>query len=150
MYSGSWEDIKNICRSLNIGSEKLSLVDQTMVEYYQEMVDRAIDGNLEEYYLTPLRFQYITRADGTEKKIFPGKIRKLARYWTAGLLLNSEFQQLLTNTSEQATAYVEVSQKNLFNMIQWNQRIPGQQWKSGNSPTAIPGLMPPTPPESNF
>ena len=149
-YSGDWTDIKDICRVLNISSENLSLVTQPAVERYMEMVDRAIDGTLEQQYYTPLRYTWLTRSDGVEVPLFPGKIRKLARYWSAGLLLNTEFQQLLSNISEQATAYVETSQKELFNMLQLNQRIPGQIWKSSVGPTMIPGLQPVVPPEPNF
>jgi len=145
-YSGDWVDIKNLCRVLNIGEGKLAKITQSLVEYYQEMVDREIDGSVEQYYYTPLRpyNQYMPAKDATES-IFPGAIRGLARYWTAGLLLTTEFQGLNQNTNEVAQSYVEEAKRKLYEIIRYSRRIPGQQLRHNlrsMPPSMAPGFNP--------
>lgn len=149
-YSGDWVDIRNLCRVLNIGEGKLAKITQSLVEYYQEMVDREIDGSVEQYYYTPLRpyNQYMPAKDATES-IFPGAIRGLARYWTAGLLLTTEFQGLDQNTNEVAQSYVDESKRKLFEIIRYTRRIPGQRLKH-NIKTMPPSMAPGVNPEATF
>ena len=149
-YSGDWVDVRNLCRVLNIGEGKLSKITQNLVEYYQEMIDREIDGSVEQYYYTPLRpYNQYMPASGTTKKIFPGAVRSLARYWTAGALLLSEFQSLDQNTNEAAQNYVEESKRKLYELISFTRRIPGQILRH-NLRTMPPTMAPGTNPEFNL
>lgn len=149
-YSGSWTDIRNICRVLNIGEGKLSKITQELVNYYQEMVDREIDADVEQYYYTPLRYyrQYMPAKVETVN-VFPGEIRSLARYWTAGLLLTSEFQGLDPNANESASNYITESKQKLFNIVQYSRRIRGQK-KKHNLHTMLPNMAPGRTPEQNW
>lgn len=149
-YSGDWKDIENMCRVLQIGQGKLAKITEQLVEFYQEMVDREIDGQLNQYYYTPLRSynQYIP-ANDTTIAIFPGAIRSLARYWTTGTLLLSEFQSLEQNITEQAQKYIDESKQKIFDIIRYSRRIPGQLIKH-NLKTAPPSMMPGVNPELNI
>lgn len=148
-YSGSYESIKDICRSLNIGEGKLSKVTQQMINRFQEMVDREIDAQLENLYYTPIQPYNQKMPDGTTKSVFPGNVQRLARYWTAGLLLSSEFQGNEPNAQEAATQYIEESKKMLYSMMRFQSRIFGQEMKSPLR-TMPPTFQPPVPPEPNF
>jgi hypothetical protein len=149
-YSGDWEDIKAVCSVLNIGSGKLAQITQASIEYYQEMVDREIDDVLSETYHVPLRHFNQYQPDGTTKSLFPGSITKLARYWTAGLLLLNQFQSLDTNTNESATNYIEESRRELFKISRFQQRLLGQIFKSNISRTMPPTMQPPFQIEPDF
>ncbi len=148
-YSGDWEDIRSICRVLNIGEGKLAKVNQSTVEYYQEMVDREIDGMLSDLYEVPLKKFNQVQPDNTTKSLFPGEIRRLSRYWTAGLLIRSEFQQLEPNASDSAQSYIEDSRKELFRIIRFNHRLIGQRMKHPIH-TMPPGMAPPAYTEPDF
>jgi len=148
-YSGDWVDIRNICRSLNIGEGKLSKITQEMVNGYQERIDRELDAQLADLYYTPIKPYNVKMPDGVTRSIFPGNIRRLALYWTAGLLLESEFQGNEPNLQEAATEYVLQAQKSLFRMIRFNQRIEGQEYKS-RLRTMLPRFQPPLNPEQDF
>jgi len=141
-YSGSWEDIRDLCRVLNIGEGKLAKVTQQLVNYYQEMVDREIDGILEQFYYTPLRpFNQWQPARSVHESVFPGGVRSLARYWTAGALLTTEFQGLDPNANEAAQNYITESKQKAYEYTRYTTRIPGQRWKH-NLRTAPPTMMP--------
>jgi hypothetical protein len=88
--------------------------------------------------------------DGTLKRVFPGDIHRLALYWTAGLMLLSEFQNLSQNVTDQAQSYIDDSRKALFAVVRFNHRIPGQEAKSHISRTLPPNMQPPAIPEANF
>jgi hypothetical protein len=88
--------------------------------------------------------------DGTTKRVFPGAVRRAAIYWTAGLLLQNEFQQLSQNITDQAQNYVMDSQKQMYAIIRFNHRLWGQQFKSNISRTLPPTMQPPDLPEANF
>jgi len=148
-YSGDYINIKNICRALNIGEGKLAKITQNLVEEYQELVDRAIDAELEQYYYTPLVPYNQKQPDGNTVAIYPGNIVRLARYWTAGLLLTSEFQGLDPNANESAVGYIEDSRRQLFEIVRYNKRLYGQRQKH-NLKTAPPGMFPGKNPEPNF
>ncbi len=149
-YSGDWQDIKEITRQLKIGEGKLSQVNEESVAYYQEMVDREIDQMCQELYYVPLTTYNQTQPDGTVVKIFPGNIRRLARYWTAGLMVQSEFQGIAQNASEQAISYLEDSKRELLKTILFNMRIYGQVYKSNVSRTYPPQFQPGKFPEPDF
>ena len=141
-YSGGVDDIKALCKALNIGEGKLSTITTAMVEHYMGLVDGAIDGYLTEYYFIPIVPYNQVMPDGKVKKVFPGKLRMTAQYWTAGLLLSSEFQNLEQNINEASKNYVEESKKELFQITLYNQRLPGQRMKSAVSKTMPPSLQP--------
>ena len=146
-YARHFQDIVNIARVLNIGGGRLQKLTPDLVRYYMDMVEQSIDGYLEEYYFTPIRLYNLVMPDGTLKKVFPGKLRRLAQYWTAGLLLTSEFQQLDSNTNELLNSYMDDSRAELFQFTSFEQRIPGALWRSGISRTMPPTMQPPKPPE---
>lgn len=244
-YSGTWNDIKEVLRVLNIGEGKMSQVTQDMVENYQEMVDRDIDALLNDTYHTPIRsfnmvqptisstpavpggsvsgviaitsgvnsitvsgagwvftpttvvvtvtmpaggdhifatvdestitmngftahlsaptpasgysLSYIVTAEaipgssvpstGTQVRVFPGDVRRAARYWTAGQLLVNEFQQLESNLTEQATQMVSDARMQVYAFSRPNHRIPGQRRKSNISRTMSPNMQPSAFPE---
>lgn len=243
-YSGTWNDIKEVLRVLNIGEGKMSQVTQSMVENYQEMVDRDIDALLQDTYQTPIRafnmvqptsgstpavpggsvfgavaivngastvtvtaawiftpttvvvsiitpiggdqifatveqstisasgfvatlsspaptngysMSYIATAAsipgaagegaGATVRVFPGDVRRAARYWVAGQLLVNEFQQLEGNLTEQATQMVVDARMQVFAFSRPTHRIPGQRRKSNISRFMPPGLQPSAFPE---
>lgn len=149
-YSGSYQELQEILRVLNIGEGKLAKVTEVMTNHYQEMVDREIDALLEPLYHVPLRAMNQVEPDGTLKRVFPGDVRRLAKYWTSGLMLLSEFQGLAQNVTDQAQSYIDDSRKGIYAIIRFNHRIPGQERKSHISRTMPPGMQPPAIPEANF
>ena len=149
-YSGSWQNVQNVLRVLDISEGKLANVTMELVNFYQEMIDREIDDVLGELYHTPLRGMNQVQPDGTTKRVFPGALKRLAIYWTAGLLLLNEFQNLAQNVTDQAQGYVDDSRRELFSMMRMNHRLWGQEWKSNISRTLPPTMQPPDLPEANF
>jgi hypothetical protein len=149
-YSGSWAEIKEILRTLNIGDGKLAQVTQEMTNNYQEMVDREIDALLEPLYHVPLRAMNQVQPDGVTRKVFPGDIRRLAKYWVSGYMLLSQFQNLSQNVTDQAQNYIEDAKKAMYSISRWNHRIPGQERKSSLSRTMPPNMQPSSIPEPNF
>jgi len=149
-YSGSFQELQGVLRVLNIGEGKLALVTEAMTNNYQQTVDREIDALLGPLYHVPLRAMNQVQPDGTLKRVFPGDIHRLALYWTAGLMLLSEFQNLSQNVTDQAQSYIDDSRKALFAVVRFNHRIPGQEAKSHISRTVPPNMQPPAIPEANF
>jgi hypothetical protein len=149
-YSGSWTAIQDILRVLNIGEGKMDKVTQPIVNRYQEMVDREIDGILGELYHTPLRAMNQVQPDGSTKRVFPGDVRSLARYWAAGLILLNEFQQLAQNVTDQATTYIEESKKKAYALKKYCHRMLGQERKSHYSRTIPPNMQPPSIVEADY
>ena len=149
-YSGPWTSIREILSILDIGEGKLAKVTMQMVSDYQEMIDRDIDSQMQELYHVPLRAMNQVQPDGTTKRVFPGDITRLARYWTAGLILLNEFQQLAQNVTEQASGYVTDAQKQLHKIILMNHRLLGQERKSNISRTMPPNLQPAQLPEPQW
>ena len=140
-YSGTFEDIKKLISVLNVGSGKLDFINTDIVNYYQEMVDREIDGILEQSYHVPLLPFRQKQPDGSTKSIFAGNIVSLARQWTAGRLITNEFQNVSANTSETATVYMDKSKEEVFNIVKYNRRIRGTRSKH-NLPSMPPTLAP--------
>ena len=147
-YAGSWEAIKNVCKALDIGEGRMASVDEAKVEFYMSMVEEQIDAQLEPYYYVPLRPFNQKQPSGLTKSVFPGNIRQLAVYWTAGLLLKSEFQQNEPNVQEIAQNYIDDSMKALYAIIRYNQRLQGQRQKH-RSHTMPPTMAPANIPELN-
>jgi hypothetical protein len=149
-YSGDWKDVKNVLSVLDIGEGKLAKVTMELVNFYQEMIDRDIDDIVGELYHVPLRSMNQCQPDGTTKRVFPGAVRRTAIYWTAGLLLLNEFQQLSQNVTDQAQGYVDDSRRQVYAIIRFNHRLWGQELKSNISRTLPPSMQPPDLPEANF
>ena len=149
-YSGSFEDIASILRVLNIGEGKMDNVTQPVINQYQEMVDRDIDAILGECYTVPLRGMNQVQPNGVTKRVFPGDVRRCARYWTAGLMLMNEFQQLAQNVTDQAAGYIEDSKKQIYALKRFTHRIRGQEYKSQISRTLPPTMQPSTIPEQDW
>jgi hypothetical protein len=149
-YSGTWTDIRNVLRTFDIHEGKLAKVNQTLVNFYQEIIDRDVDGILEPLYHVPLRAMNQVQPDGVTRKVFPGDVKRATIYWSAGLLILTEFSGLQQNTTEQAQNYIESSRRQIYDIIRFTHRIPGQRQKSNISRTMPPGLQPPDLPQANF
>lgn len=149
-YSGDWDDIRDVCRVLNIGDSRMAQITQEMVEDYQERTDRDIDGILGDLYQVPFVPHYQVQPDGSEKLVFPGDLRRAALYWAAGLLLSNEFQGLDPNTNEAVTNYLDDARRSIFQMRRYTHRIRGQEKKSHFSRTLPPTMQPPSIPEPDF
>lgn len=140
-YSGSEDNILMFCKSLDISDDRLASVSPVKVERYQRIVDDAIDGYICEYYFTPLTAYNQVQPDGSIRKVFPGKIRFLAIQWTAGLILQSEFQNMEPNLHEAGVRFVEEAKKEMQQIVDFSTRIPGQKRKHP-CPTMPPNLAP--------
>jgi hypothetical protein len=150
-YSGDWENIKDVLRVLNMDDGKLARVTQPMVNRFQETTDRDIDGILEDTYHLPIRaIEQIRPSDGVTLQVFPGDVRRCARYWAAGMLLLTEFQNLEQNMTDQAQAYVDDARRQIYAMKRFTHRIHGQEFKSQFSRTIPPNFQPPSIPEPDF
>ena len=142
-YAGTVTDVLLFCKSLNIGNGKLSKITDTMVQKYMKLINGNIDSILEETYFLPIRRYNRVNPDGTIQKVFPGKIRLLALQWTAGLLLQSEFQNLEPNQTEAVSKYIEQSRKEAYELSRLNMHIPGLRWKANHvSHFTLPEIMP--------
>ena len=151
-YSGDWQDIQDVLRILNIGEGKMAQVTQPMVNRFQEMIDRDIDAILTDTYQTPIRaINQIgltgVQGLGPQSRVFPGDVRRAARYWTAGQILVTEFQQLEANLTEQATQMVSDARMQVYAFCRPNHRIPGQRRRSNISRTMPPNMQPSAFPE---
>lgn len=140
-YSGTAQSVLLFCKSLDISSDKLSNFQYPKIIQMQILVDDAIDGYINEYYFTPLSPFNQAQIDGTIRKVFPGKIRLLAVQWTAGLLLQTQFQSLEPNMNEQAQRFVEEAKKEMQQIVDFSTRIPGQRRKHPSA-TMPPNLAP--------
>ncbi len=149
-YGRCHEDIINICKVLNIDGGRMSKINPDRIRYFMDLVEQLIDGYLEEYYFTPIRPYNQMMPDGHTKLIFPGRLRKVAQYWAAGLLLQTEFQALEPNANEAVEKYIEDSKKETFQMTFYNQRLQGQCLKSATSRTFPPSMQPAMPPSENI
>jgi hypothetical protein len=149
-YSGNWTDVRNVLSVIDLGEGKMAKLTQSVLENYQERVDREIDGVLSELYQTPLRAMNQVQPNGALQRVFPGDVRQCALYWTAGLILLNEFQQLAQNITDQANQYVTDSMKKIYCMKHYTHRIPGQERKSHISRTIPPNFQPPFIPEQDF
>jgi hypothetical protein len=149
-YSGEWERIRDLLRVLNIGPGILNTITSEMVNRYQEMVDRDIDAILSARYHTPIIAVNKKQPDGVVRRIFPGDIVAGARYWTAGLLLSNEFQQLEQNTQEQVEGYIETGRRKVITIARSTHTIPGQELKGSYTRTMPPNLQPLPPPSRDW
>jgi len=143
-YSGTGDDVKVFCKSLNIDSGRLSSVTSENIAHYQNIVDGAIDGYLSESYFLPIKPYNQVNVNGEPILIFPKRLRLLAQQWTAGLMIMSEFQHQEQNLNEAGIKLVEEAKKEIYQMTLWNHRIPGQRYKSRWGKTMPPSFEPPS------
>lgn len=146
-YAGSAKDVQQLCRVLNIGDGKAQQITTDTVRHYMDMAELLIDGYLQQYYFTPIRPYNHMMPSGNVEKIFPGRVRVCAQQWAAGLLMQSQFQQLDANTNQAVNKLLQDAKKQIHQMNLYNQRIPGQLYKSGWGRTAIPTMQPGIPPQ---
>lgn len=142
-YSGTVENVMLLCKSLNISEDRLATVDAQKVEEYQKLVNDAVDGYLGEYYFTPITAYNQVQPNGAVKKVFPGKLRLLARQWVVGLMMQSEFQNLEPNMNRQGRNFVEAAMREMRQLASFRMRLPGQRNKSALSRTFPPNMQPP-------
>ena len=142
-YSGSTDDVKVFCKSLNIDSGRLSTVQPANIKHFQLLVDGAIDGYFSESYFLPIKPYNQVDVKGEPHLIFPKRLRLLAQQWTAGLMIISEFQHQEQNMNEAGIKLVEEAKKEIYQMTLWNHRIPGQRYKSLSGRTMPPNFEPP-------
>jgi len=149
-YSGDWSSVAEVCRVLNIGDGKMTMITQEMVEHYQERIDREIDSVLGELYETPFIAKNQIQPDGTKKAVFPGEIRYAALYWTAGSLMANEFQGLDPNTNEAVNVYIEDSRRKIFQLRRFTTRLRGAERRSNYSRSLPSTMQPPAIVEPDF
>jgi len=149
-YSGTVNDIKKILSAMDIGEGKLARFGEEQVACYQEIVDRDIDDIVGELYHVPLLRINQKQPDGTTKKIIPGSIKMAAMWWTAGLILKNQFQQLGTNATDQSEQYITKARRDIYAIIRKTHSLYGQRRKSNISRTLPPGMQPSSFPEPNF
>jgi hypothetical protein len=148
-YSGEWDrNIQPLVKALNIGGGRLSTVDQKVVQRYQEQVDRLIDNMLMPLYDVPLsRLRIYNRGSASFVLTYPGRIQEAARYWVAGLLMRSEFQNVGPNVNEAVQGYIDYAQTIVEQSKSMTDRLEGQRWRVDVSRFLPPGAMPMVRPE---
>lgn len=155
-YSGTAADVITFLRVLNVGEGLADRITFDDVNRYQEMIDRDIDAILGGLYYVPLRsFNQIQPAfDNFGKQVvvktFPGDVRRIARMWTAGQILLSEFQQLEPNSTDQATALMNDAKTEIYYLAKPTHWLAGQRRKSNISHTIDGHFQPPALPELNI
>lgn len=154
-YSGTSAKVVDFLRVLNIGEGKADRIGFDTVNRYQEMVDRSIDEILGGLYYVPLR-QYNQVRPTADKnglqvvqRVFPGELSRISRVWTAALILQSEFQQLESNLTDQVTAMIEDAKKGIYALSKPTHWLPGQRRKSNISHTIDGHFQPAALPELN-
>jgi hypothetical protein len=149
-YSGTWVGVKEVLRVMNIGEGKLAKVTEEMCNHFQERVDRMVDDMLAQTYHVPILAINRVEPDGSTKRVFPGSLADAALYWSASLLLLTEFQGLSQNLTEQANSYVDRSRRQVYAVVAFNHRLRGQELRSNISHTLPPTMQPAKLPEANF
>lgn len=153
-YSGSHKEITEIAKALCLGGghavSPQQNLSQEMVNRFQEMVDRAIDGILQETYWVPFVQYNQYMPDGSTKSVYPGELMRAAKYWSAGLLLQSLYTSVDANTNEWIERIIEDAKKNVFRLRRMTQHMAGQKPKGSHwGHTMPPTMAPPVYPESN-
>lgn len=154
-YSGTASAVVDFLRVLNIGEGKADRLNYDTVNRFQEMVDRNIDAILNEVYYTPFRSYNLTRpsadsnGNAVVQRVFPGDLVKVAREWTAGLILTVEFQQLEPNVTDQAKSLVDEAKAEVYAMAKPSHWLAGQRRKSNISRTINGHFQPAALPELN-
>ena len=154
-YSGTANSLTDFLLTLNIGEGKADRITFETINRYQEMIDREIDAILNEVYYTPIRAYNQVRpipdknGKPVTKRVFPGDVRRLAKMWTAGQILVSEFQQLEPNLTDQATNLINEAKTEMYSLAKPTHWIEGQRRKSNISRTINGHFQPAALPELN-
>lgn len=148
-YSGEWDkNIEPLVKALKIGGGRLSTVNAAVVQRYQEQVDRLIDNQIMSLYVVPLsRMRIYNRKNNNYVLTYPGRIQEAARYWVAGLLMKSEYQQLDANTNEAVQNYIDYALTIIEQCKSMTDRLEGQRWRADVSRFLPPGAIPMVRPE---
>lgn len=141
-YSGPWQGIQEVLSVLKIGNAKLDSLTAEVVNSFQERADREIDGILTDLYHTPFKIKYTMMPSGTYVQTFPGDLRQAAIYYTAGLLMASEFQGIQSNINEQTNAILEKAKNMVYDLKRNTHWIPSSERKSNVSRTMPPSWQP--------
>ena len=151
-YAGSWKDIAELCKTLNIsiGSGKAQKISVDVVHMYMQQAQDLINGSLHQYYYLPIQPYHQVMPNGKTKAIFPGRLRVAAQQLAAGLMLQSQFQDLDQNQNSAVEKYIQWGKRQLHACCLFNQRLPGQHYKSGWGKTAPPTMIPGIPPQQLF
>jgi hypothetical protein len=148
-YSGEWDtNIKPLVKALKVGGGRLNTVDAAVLQRYQEQVDRLIDNQLMSLYVTPLvKMRIYNRTEDVFVLTYPGRVQEAARYWVAGLLLKSEYQQLDANVNEAVQNYIDYALTLVEQCKSMTDRLEGQRWRADVSRFLPPGAIPMTRPD---
>lgn len=134
-YSGSYKNISSVLRVLKIGEGKLDTLTKEQVNAVQERADREIDGILNDLYHTPFRRKKRMNPAGVYIDFFPGDLQQAAIYYTAALLMASEFQGLESNTNEGVNSLLEKSKQMIYDLKRNTHWISASERKSNISRT---------------
>lgn len=142
-YSGTWVAVQETLAVLKIGNAKLDSLTAEIVNSFQERADREIDGILNDLYHTPFRQKYVMNPKGEYIQSFPGDLRQVALYYTAGLLMASEFQSVSSNVNEQTNVILEKAKNMVYDLKRNTHWISASERKSNVSRT-MPTTWQPT------
>lgn len=148
-YAGSWKDIAELCKTLNIsiGSGKAQKISVDVVHMYMQQAQDLANGYLNQYYYIPIQPMNQVMPNGKTKQVFPGRLRVATQQLAAGLMLQSQFQDLDQNQNTAAQKYIQYSKRQLHALCLFNQRLNQSSYKSGWGKTAIPTMQPGIPPQ---
>lgn len=141
-YSGSWTNIAQVLKSLKVGEGKFDSLTKEEVNEFQERADREIDGILSDLYKTPFLSKKKMTPSGTYIDSFPGDLRQAAIYYTASMLMSSEFQMVAANTNDQVNLTVEKAKNMIYDLKRNTHWIAETERKSHISRTMPPTWQP--------
>lgn len=134
-YSGPWTTIQDALAVLKIGNAKLDSLTVEVVNRFQELADREIDGILNDLYHTPFMPKQQMMPNGKYVESFPGDLRQAAIYYTSGLLMASEFQGVQSNINEQTNVILDKARDMVYALRRNTHWIPLSERKSNVSRT---------------
>lgn len=141
-YSGTWSNISQVLKTLKVGEGKLDSLTKEEVNDFQERADREIDAILSDLYHTPFLIKKKMSPSGAYIDFFPGDLRQAAIYYTAAMLMSSEFQMVSANTNDQVNLTVEKAKQMVFDLKKNTHWIPNTERKSNISRTMPPSWQP--------
>jgi hypothetical protein len=141
-YSGPWQGVQEVLAVLKIGNAKLDSLTAESVNSFQERADREIDGILFDLYHVPFRAKYTMTPLGAYVLSFPGDLRSAAIYYTAGLLMASEFQATQSNMNDQTNVILDKAKNMVYDLKRNTHWIPASERKSNISRTMPPSWQP--------
>jgi len=141
-YSGPWQGVQEVLAVLKIGNAKLDSLTAEAVNSFQERADREIDGILSDLYHVPFKARYTMTPLGVYVLSFPGDLRSAAIYYTAGLLMASEFQATQSNMNDQTNVILEKAKNMVYDLKRNTHWIPASERKSNISRTLPPSWQP--------